>query len=163
MPLLLLTTAAIATLPGLAVSIARWPQGSQAGNLLGLEQPAAGVRRRAFAASAGKPDMSLASQCLHGYVAVVAACGQAPAGQYAPSQCTAWCQLIYVSWWPKCQHVREYATIEAASSHALSGFYTTCQAAAKPTCSPCPGSASARDVLPLDEHVLSPGSVQAVD
>ena len=115
---------------------------------------------RAFAV-AGSQDAALTARCTQGYNVVNRACGKAPAGQYVPSQCTAWCQLVYVSWWPKCQGVREYAMFEASTGHALSGFYRTCQAAARPTCRPCPGSAKASDVLPVDERVLSSGSPQA--
>ena len=117
--------------------------------LLAVASPTMVPGAHAFVAT-GARNAALTVQCTRGYDTVHAACGQAGAGHYVPDQCTAWCQLVYPSWWLKCQRVPEYATIEVTSARALSGFYSACQAAAKPTCSPCPGSAQANEVLPQD-------------
>ena len=120
------------------------------------------ARRRAFAVPATKQGVAaLTATCTQDYDVVNVACGQAAAGLFVPSQCTAWCQLVYLQWWPRCQHVRVFATIEKVSSLALSGFYRTCQAANRPTCSPCRGSAKGSDELSVDSRVLSAGSAHA--
>ena len=128
----------------------------------GIEAPCETARRQAFAAPSGPRDMTLTDACVRGYDNVATACGHAAAAQHVPGQCTAWCQLVDPQWWRKCQGVREYAALDADASHPLSGFNAKCQAANKPTCSPCPGHASATDVLLQDKGVLTPGSAQAV-
>ena len=152
---------ALAILAASAAALLPIAAAARAASAFSAEPPPAAARRRAFASPSAGRNAALLVQCGREYDAVAVACGRAAAGHHVPSQCSAWCQLVYLKWWPMCQHVREYATIEAATGGALSGFFRTCQAAARPTCSPCPGSAQASDVLSLDKLVLSAGTPKA--
>ena len=74
---------------------------------LKLQQQALG-RRRLFASkgTTGR-DYQLAALCAHGIDGVTLACGRAPAGKAVPVRCSAWCTMVYPSWWLKCRGVRE--------------------------------------------------------